>query len=106
MNGAELRSGRNSEWPENLDYKFSEVMSGGFMLGVSDPSAGEQEGIGQGSKLVIRCEATVDDLESFVHDLQRRKALGTIHFPAFGTGIDSDRDVFHLFRPGEVSGEK
>lgn len=90
-----------------LGLKFSEVMSGGFTSGVSDPKAAEQQGNQQGSELVMRCSVTIDDLDLFVHDPQHAgKLSGTIDFAPLGTSIPSDQGVFNLFRPGEARGVK
>jgi cholesterol oxidase len=92
---------------QKLGLKFSEVMTGGFAMGVSDPTAGEEQGNREGSTVALHCAITVDDLDSFVQDPQHAGVLsGSIDIPPLGTALACDHGVFNLFQPGGASGEK
>jgi cholesterol oxidase len=92
---------------QTLGLKFSEMMSGGFALGASDSKAGEQQGNLDGTKLVMNCVVTVDDLDSFVHDPQHTGILsGTVDFAPLGTAIPCDQGIFNLFRSGASPAER
>jgi cholesterol oxidase len=90
-----------------LGLKFSELMSGGFALGVTDPVLGQEQGNAQGTHLAMHCEVTIDDLSRFAEDSQHPGALsGTIDFTPFGLGIPCDRGIFNLLCPGNAPGER
>jgi hypothetical protein len=92
---------------EKLGIKFSEVMSGGFALGETDPATGEQRGNSQGITLTMSCQITVDDLQSFVQDPQHPGNLSaTVDFAPLGTGIVCDPGIFKLFCPGDSPQER
>jgi hypothetical protein len=92
---------------QTLGLTFSETMSGGFLLGATDPSAGEQQGNAYGSQLTMHCQVTIDDLDSFARDPQHLGRLaGTIDFAPFGTAIACSPGLFKLFCPANVPDEK
>lgn len=90
-----------------LGLKFTELMTGGFALGATDPAEGEKQGNSQGVSLAMHCEVTIDDLIRFSEDPLHPGVLsGTIDFAPLGTGIACDRGVFNLFCPGKVPTER
>jgi hypothetical protein len=90
-----------------LGLAFSEVMTGGFALGATDPTAGEKQGNAQNSQLSLHCDVTIDNLQRFVDDPQHPGRLGcTLDFPPFGAGIPCDPGIFNLFRAASTSGER
>jgi len=90
-----------------LGLKFTELMTGGFALGATDPALGETQGNSQGLSLAMHCEVAIDDLVRFSEDPQHPGVLsGTIDFAPFGSGITCDRGVFNLFCPGNIPSER
>jgi cholesterol oxidase len=93
--------------PGNLGLSFSEVMSGDFALGATDPAAGAQQGVRQKTNLTMHATISIADLDQFIQNPQHPGNLsGTIDFTPFGANIPCDRGVFNLFRSGDVPLEK
>jgi len=90
-----------------LGLKFTELMTGGFALGATDPALGEKQGASQGVSLAMHCEVKIDDLIRFSEDPQHTGVLsGSIDFAPLGTGIPCDQGVFNLFCPANVPTER
>ena len=49
---------------------FRETMTGGFMLGETDPRTGEKKGDAAGIKLSIHCDIDILDVYAFINDPQ------------------------------------
>jgi cholesterol oxidase len=92
---------------QNLGFMFSEVMSGDFALGPTDPAAGAKLGASQGTTLTMHASISIADLDQFIQNPQHPgDLLGTIDFTSFSTNILCDSGVFNLFRSGNKAGEK
>jgi cholesterol oxidase len=91
----------------NPGLTFSEVMSGGFALGPTDPAVGAKLGDSQGTTLTMHANIAIADLDQFIQKPQHPGGLsGTIDFSPFSKNIPCDRGVFNLFRSGSQAGEK
>lgn len=83
-----------------LGVTFREVMAGGFVLGETDPRAGEQKGKAAGTVLTMHATITIQDLDRFISDPAHLGQLnGAIDFPPFGDNILAKAGVFNLFSP-------
>jgi hypothetical protein len=92
---------------KTLGLTFSETMSGGFLLGATDPTAGERQGNAHRSQLTLHCQVTIDDLDKFAQDPQHPGRLsGTVDFSPLATGIACSPGVFKLFCPANAPDEK
>jgi cholesterol oxidase len=90
-----------------LGLTFSEVMTGGFVLGASDPATGERQGNAQNSQLALHCEVTINDLERFVQDPQHPgRLVCTVDFASLGAGIPCDPGIFNLFCPANTPDQR
>jgi cholesterol oxidase len=85
---------------QTVGISFSEVMSGGFALGATDPTAGEKQGRKEGSEMTMHGTITIDDIDRFVADPNHLGGLaGTLDFTPFGDGLAATTGVFNLFKP-------
>jgi hypothetical protein len=83
-----------------VGYTFSEVMSGGFALGQTDPAAGEAAGRAAGTTLTMHGTIRIEDLDAFTADtLHPGTITGTIDFAPLGLRMPSTTGVFRLFSP-------
>ena len=90
-----------------LGLTFDEVMTGGLVIGATEPSTGDKEGNANHSRLALHCNVTIDDLQRFVQHPQHPGHLAcTVDFPPFGSGIPCDPGIFNLFRPGNTPNER
>jgi hypothetical protein len=90
-----------------LGLNFSELMTGGFALGASDPVSGEKQGNDQKNQVALYCVVTIDDLQVFVQDSQHSGKLAcTIDFAAFGMSVPCDAGIFNLFCPANTPAER
>jgi predicted acylesterase/phospholipase RssA len=81
--------------------QFSEVMSGGFALGETDPEAGLKRGSQAGTALSMHGTVSIHDLERFLADPDHTGSLvGSIDFAPWGAAIPTGEGVFNLFKPG------
>lgn len=80
--------------------KFRETMTGGFMLGETDPRTGEKKGDEAGIKLSIHCDINIRDVYAFINDPQHYAPIsGQVDFPPFGMNIPAPSGLFNLFSP-------
>lgn len=85
-----------------VGFTFSEVMSGGFALGQTDPATGEAAGRAAGTTLTMHGTIRIEDLDAFIADtLHPGSITGTIDFPPLGLQMPSTSGVFRLFSPTE-----
>ncbi len=85
---------------ETLGITFSETMAGGFALGATDPSAGNEQGNREGTELAMHATISIDDLDGFIGDPRHLgKIHGSIDFTPFGEGLAAPTGVFNLFSP-------
>jgi len=90
-----------------LGLTFSEVMTGGFVLGATDPLRGEKQGNAQNTHLVLHCQVTIDDLQRFVDDPEHPgRLVCSLDFPPLNAGIPCDPGIFNLFRAANTSSER
>lgn len=83
---------------KKLGFMFSEMMSGGFALGATDPKTGAQTGKSQ--PLTMHGTITIDDLDAFIADPQHLGRLDArMDWAPFGSGIPAPGGVFNLFSP-------
>jgi cholesterol oxidase len=83
-----------------VGFTFSEVMSGGFALGQTDPAAGEAAGRAAGTTLTMHGTIRIEDLDAFTADaLHPGTITGVIDFPPLGVQMPSTSGVFRLFSP-------
>lgn len=81
-----------------VGFRFSEMMSGGFALGPTDPKAGAQPGKSQ--PLTMHGTITIDDLDAFIADPQHLGRLDVrMDWAPFGSDIPAPGGVFNLFSP-------
>lgn len=79
---------------------FSEVMAGGFSLGISDPLEGARQGQAKGDALAMHASIRIEDMEKFIRDPAHLGSIsGSIDFTPFGEGIPATKGVFNLFSP-------
>jgi hypothetical protein len=83
-----------------LGFTFSEKMSGGFALGVTDPKAGAKLGNDTGKIFTMHGTIVIPDLNRFLADSDHPGSIsGTIDFTPLGTNLPSTKGVFNLFSP-------
>jgi len=83
---------------KKLGFMFSEMMSGGFALGPTDPKAGAQAGKSQ--PVTMHGTITIDDLDAFIADPQHLGRLDVrMDWAPFGSDIPAPGGVFNLFSP-------
>jgi cholesterol oxidase len=83
-----------------VGISFSEVMSGGFALGATDPAQGKKKGRAEGSELTMHASILIDDIDRFIAEPGHPGSLtGSIDFTPFGDGLQATSGVFNLFRP-------
>ena len=81
---------------------FRETMTGGFMLGETDPRTGEKKGDAAGIRLSIHCDIDILDVYSFIADPQHSTPIrGHVDFPPFGMNIPAPSGIFNLFCPSD-----
>ncbi|HWX56070.1 MAG TPA: patatin-like phospholipase family protein [Verrucomicrobiae bacterium] len=79
---------------------FSETMSGGLTLGVTDPQAGHTQGEHAKTIFTMRATINVPDAAKFAADPQHQGQItGNVSYPAFGNNIPCKNGVFKLFSP-------
>lgn len=84
----------------NVGISFREVMSGGFVLGATDPAEGEKQGRNQGSEMTLHAAIDLDDIDRFIAEADHPGALtGTLDFTPFGDGMAATSGIFNLFSP-------
>jgi hypothetical protein len=84
---------------------FRETMSGPFVLGETDPHAGETAGKVSGTKLAMHATIEIRDLDRFVADPTHTGGItGQIDFQPFGNAIPASHGVFRLFSPTKLKG--
>ncbi|AHE51991.1 hypothetical protein [Sphingomonas sanxanigenens] len=80
--------------------RFNEAMTGGFVLGETDPEAGRRQGERTGSALTMHAQVAIDDIDLFLSDPGHNGTLGgTLDVPGWGQGIAATAGVFRLFSP-------
>lgn len=80
--------------------RFNEAMTGGFVLGETDPQAGRRQGERSGSALTMHAQVAIDDIDLFLADPGHNGTLGgTLDVPGWGQGIAATGGVFRLFSP-------
>lgn len=86
---------------------FRETMTGGFALGETDPTAGEQKGDRENSKLSLHCEIDIEDIYGFMEDPNHETPIrARVDFTPFGMNIPGYSAKFNLFRPGDTPNVK
>jgi hypothetical protein len=97
----------NRLWPTNLKTMapaggvcFRELMVGGFVMGETDPVAGEREGLRSRSFLSMHAWASIPDVARFVQDPDHAGQLtGTVSFAPLATNANTTQGEFKLFVP-------
>jgi cholesterol oxidase len=83
-----------------IGISFREVMSGGFVLGETDPAAGEKRGHAEGSEMTMHAAIDIQDIDRFIAEAEHPGALtGTLDFTPFGDGLAATSGIFNLFNP-------
>ena len=83
-----------------LGFTFRETMAGAFVLGETDPAAGEGRGELERSTFALHSTITIDDLDRFIVDPQHGASLaGLVDFTPFGASIPISKGTFNLFSP-------
>ena len=83
-----------------LGFTFSEVMSGGVMLGETDPEKGLAQAKAAHTILAMHNTIVIDDLDRFIKDPAHLGSIsGSIDWAPFGQGIPCPTGVFNLFSP-------
>jgi hypothetical protein len=83
---------------DKVGMMFSEVMTGGFALGQTDPEAGAKAGKSQ--PLTMHGTITIDDLNQFISDPQHLGRLDVrMDWAPFGFDIPAPGGIFNLFSP-------
>jgi cholesterol oxidase len=78
---------------------FDETMAGPFALGATDPIAGEKQGKGAGTSLVMKNHITIADADAFAADPDHAARLeAMLDLPGLGTNIPCSPGIFQLFR--------
>ncbi len=76
---------------------FRETMTGGFMLGETDPRTGEKKGKAAGIMLSIHCDINILDVYAFINDPQHYAPIsGQVYELAF----------VHQGKPNYLAGKK
>src|ERR1700710_1004486 len=85
----------------NIGISFREVMSGGFVLGATDPADGETRGRAEGSEMTLHGAIDIDDIDRFIAEADHPGTLtGTLDFTPFGDGMAAGPGgIFNLFSP-------
>jgi cholesterol oxidase len=85
---------------QKVGISFREVMSGGFVLGATDPADGEKRGRAEGSEMTMHGAIDIDDVDRFIAEADHPGALsGTLDFTPFGDGLAATSGIFNLFSP-------
>lgn len=83
-----------------VGLSFRETMAGGFTLGESDPTIGEQKGRKAGTALAMHATITIHDLRTFIDSPDHHESLtGHVDVPSLGENIPAKTGVFNLFCP-------
>lgn len=84
------------------ELSFRESMSGHFALGAVDPEQGSKIGRAAGTRLTLRAEITIRDMDRFIADPDHVGAMeAEIEFESLGGTIRSTRATFKLFSPAD-----
>ncbi len=85
----------------SVGISFREVMSGGFVLGATDPADGEKRGRAEGSEMTMHGAIDIDDIDRFIAEADHPGTLtGTLDFTPFGDGLAAvPGGIFNLFSP-------
>jgi cholesterol oxidase len=87
---------------QTVGISFREVMSGGFALGATDPTAGEKQGRREGTEMTMHASILIQDIDLFIAEPGHPGSLtGTLDFTPFGNGLQATSGIFNLFRPTE-----
>ena len=83
-----------------LGITFRETMAGGFVLGESDPSAGEKRGKAEGTALAMHATIHIQDIKKFIADPHHLGGItGHIDFTPWAKNIPASHGAFNLFCP-------
>jgi cholesterol oxidase len=75
-------------------------MEGGFALGATEPEAGRNRGVAEGTTLAMHASIMIRDFDRFLNVPDHPGGLtGTIDFPPIGVSISAYTGVFNLFKP-------
>lgn len=87
---------------EAVGLVFRERMTGGFLLGESDPRTGERKGLAASSRFDLQATAAIPDLSCFLVDPQHAGELrGTAGFQALGSDLEVQSGKIRLFHRTE-----
>lgn len=85
---------------DQLGLTFRETMAGGFVLGETEPKAGEKKGKAENSSLAMHAAIDIRDLNRFISDPNHLGSItGQIDFTPWGENIPATSGVFNLFSP-------
>ena len=91
-----------------LGLQFSEVMSGPFALGETDPQAGAERGKKEKTTMSLQAKCTIDDLDAFIQDGNHAGKLdASVQFTPWGAAaIPGDSSKLNLLSPGAARQER
>ena len=84
----------------NVGITFRETMRGGFIMGETDPRAGERKGNDAGSKLSMHAAVSIRDMNRFISEPDHAGEItGEIDFAPLGEHMAATAGTFNLFSP-------
>lgn len=86
-----------------LGITFQETMTGGFVLGETNPRLGATKGKTANTILIMNATITIDNLNRFIADSNHTGSMvGCITFAPFGDNIPAKNGIFNLFSPTDM----
>jgi cholesterol oxidase len=90
-----------------LGLQFSEVMTGAFALGETDPQAGADRGKKENTTMSLQAKCSIDDLDAFIKDGNHAGQLdASVQFTPWGAAIPGDNSKLNLLSPGAARQER